>query len=278
MAKKRPVVAIMYDFDGTLAPGNMQEYNFIPKLKMKSEEFWNECKELSKKNEMDMILAYMFNMLKRANENRIAVKRKTFFDYGKGLPLYKGVKDWFERINEYGMAKGANIQHYVISSGLKEMIEGTPIVKNFKETFASYFYYDHNEIAVWPAVALNYTSKTQFLFRINKGCLDISDDTMINKYIENEKRAIKFENMIFIGDGETDVPCMKLVKVNGGCSIAVYKPRTRKGKALELIDENRVDFVAPADYSEGKRIEKIVKSVIDKILAVEKLNDLKISN
>ena len=271
MSKVKPIVALMYDFDGTLAPGNMQEHAFIPDIGMKSKEFWDESNRLAKINEMDCILAYMYFMLKKAKAADKRITRDAFVDYGRNVELFPGVEDFFGRINTYGSEKGLEVRHYIISSGLKELIEGTAIAKEFEKIFASYFYYDVNGTAVWPAVALNYTSKTQFLFRINKGCTDISDNYSVNEFMSEEQRPVRFQNMIYLGDGSTDIPCMKIVKSNGGHSIAVYKPGSSRKDANRLIDENRVNFIAPADYSENKEIDTIVKIIIDKIAAQEKL-------
>jgi len=267
----------MYDFDKTLSPKDMQEYDFIPNIGIKPEAFWKESNELAKKNNMDKILAYMYLMIKKAGEHDVPITRESFVDKGKRVELFKGVKTWFDRVNEYGKNKGINVEHYIISSGLKEIVEGTPIADKFTKIFASEFYYDVNKVAKWPAMAVNYTSKTQFLFRINKGILDVTDDTGINKYVREEERTIPFTNMIYIGDGYTDVPCMKLVKANGGHSIAVYQPGspTKKEIAEKLIQENRVNFIASADYSAGKPLEKMVFVIIDKIYADTIVNKLK---
>lgn len=273
MSKARPVVAVLYDFDGTLAPGNMQEHAFIPDIGMKAKDFWEESNRLARENEMDGILAYMYFMLHKAKAMDKRITREAFVNYGRNVELFPGVSDFFTRMNSYGSERGLEIQHYIISSGLKELIEGTSIAGAFKNIFASYFYYDVNGTAVWPAVALNYTSKTQFLFRINKGCLDIWDGKSVNQYMTEEQRPVKFRNMIYLGDGDTDIPCMKLVKSNGGHSIAVYKPGSSRKDANRLIDENRVDFVAPADYNENKEIDAIVRTIIDQIAAEEKLSE-----
>lgn len=271
MTRSTPVVALLYDFDGTLAPGNMQEHAFIPDIGMKAKDFWEESNKLARANEMDGILAYMYFMLHKATAMDKRITREAFVNYGRNVDLFPGVSNFFARMNAYGNERGLEVQHYIISSGLKELIEGTSIAGVFKKIFASYFFYDVNGTAVWPAVALNYTSKTQFLFRINKGCLDISDNKSVNQYMAEEQRPVKFRNMIYLGDGETDIPCMKLVKSNGGYSIAVYKPGGSRKGANRLIDENRVNFVAPADYNESKDIDMIVKTIIDQIAAHEKL-------
>jgi hypothetical protein len=205
---------------------------------------------------------------KATRSSGVQITRKAFVDYGAQVQLFEGVMDWFDRINAYGKKKGIKIEHYIISSGIKEMIEGTKIAKKFKKIYASSFMYDQHNVAYWPAHALNYTTKTQFLFRINKGLLDAWDNSRINSYVEKHKRPVPFTRIIYIGDGSTDIPCMKLVKDQGGYSIAVYKPSSKKKNVAEkLMREDRVNFVAPADYTDGSVIDIKVKAVIDKIIA-----------
>ncbi len=277
MRKKKIPVALIYDFDGTLSPGNMQERNFIPAIGMDKRDFWSEVASISKEHQADNILVYMKLMLDKARAAKVPVRKKDFKDYGKNLSFFEGIlpyssgereeDGWFERINKYGSESGIKVEHYIVSSGIREMIEGTILSKKFKAIYASSFFYDHNGVAVWPALAINFTTKTQFLFRINKGSLDISDNKTINKFIPEEDRTIPFSNMIYIGDGDTDIPCFRLVKDRGGHSIAVYKPNTRgaKNKTEKLMDEGRVNFIARADYRNSSKIDKIVKSILDKI-------------
>lgn len=277
MAKKLIQMAIAYDFDGTLTPGNMQEYDFIPKLKLKSKEFWDATKELAKGQDADEILAYMQLMLQKANNAAVSVRRKDFENFGRGVELFDGVDTWFKRMNQYAKKKNVKINHFIISSGLKEMIQGSKISKEFEKIYASGFMYDHNGLAYWPALAVNYTTKTQYLFRINKGSLDIHDNSMINKFVPDSDRPVPFENMVFIGDGETDIPCMKLVKELGGHSIAVYTGNKKgaKIKAGKLIDDNRASFVTKADYSEGSDMEEAMKLIIDKVAAQGQLKNIR---
>lgn len=271
MAKARkPRIAICYDFDGTLAPGNMQEYDYIPQLKMTSKGFWEEVQARAKEQEGDGILAYMGLMLEKAKADPskgILVTKNAFADYARKVEFFPGVDSWFERINQYGREHGSIIEHFIISSGIREMIEGTSIAKQFKKIFASSFMYDQHGVAYWPSLALNYTTKTQFLFRINKGNLDVWDDSKINQYLPHNERPVPFERMIYIGDGSTDVPCMRLVKEQGGHSIAVYQPGScnKKQSAEQLLKEKRVNFIAPADYRKSKTIDKQVKTVIERI-------------
>lgn len=269
MAKKYTPFVITYDFDGTLALGNMQEYNFVPALNMKPQDFWKETKALAEKQEADEILAYMQLMISKSKSEEISIHRKDFSEFGSNITFFTGVEDWFARINAYGKEKQIDVQHYIISSGLREMVEGTKIASEFKKIYASGFMYDHNGIAHWPALAVNYTTKTQYLFRINKGSLDVHDSSEINKYVPHEDRAVSFTNMVFIGDGETDIPCMRLVKSQGGHSIAVYPPRKNgaKDKAKKLVDEGRVNLATVANYSEGSAIDKAIKAMIDKVAA-----------
>ena len=265
--KKKIDVALIYDFDGTLSPGNMQEFGFIQAIGKDVSEFWEKTIDLATTNDASGILCYMYLMLQEAKASGISLKRDSFRKFGSMVELFKGVEDWFTLINQYGKSKGINIKHYINSSGLKEMIEGTSIAKRFENIYACSFLYNVDGVAYWPAVAVDYTTKTQFLFKINKGIKEISDTKRINEYVAKEDRPIPFERMIYLGDGETDVPCMSVVKEQGGHSIAVYGNRKKKAVAERLIKENRVKFVCKADYSENSEIYTTVRLILDKIRA-----------
>lgn len=265
--KKKIDVALIYDFDGTLSPGNMQEFGFIQAIGKDSKEFWKKNHELAAKNDANEILCYMYSMLQAAKANDISLRRDSFKKFGSKIELYKGVLEWFTLINDYGKSIGLKIKHYINSSGLKEMIEGTPIAKRFENIYACSFLYNVDGVAYWPAVAVDYTTKTQFLFKINKGIKEMSDTKKINEYLAKEDRPIPFERMIYFGDGETDIPCMKVVKEHGGHSIAVFGDRRKKTTAMKLINENRVNFACLADYSEGKDIYNVVMMILQKIRA-----------
>lgn len=269
MAKKKPIVALIYDFDGTLSPGNMQEFGFIQAIGKDKAEFWAKNKKLSEDNDANGILTYMYLMIQAAKNNGISLRRESFKRFGENVELFDGVKEWFALVNEYGKSIGLDVKHYINSSGLKEMIEGTPIAKEFENIYACSFLYDVDGIAYWPAVAIDYTAKTQFLFKINKGIKEVSDNKKINQYIPEKERPIPFERMIYFGDGDTDIPCMKMIKEHGGHSIAVYANgnSVKKATALQLIKDNRVNFVCPADYRAGKEINMVVKRILDKIKA-----------
>lgn len=276
MPKSRIPLAIAYDFDGTLSPGNMQEHDFIPAIGMTTKEFWGEVSKLSKEHNADNILVYMGLMLERAAAERLPVQKDNFLSFGSRVKLFDGVVDWFPKINEYGKLSGVTVSHYIISSGIREIILGTKIAKHFSAVFASSFWYDHHGVAKWPALALNYTTKTQYLFRINKDSLHVYDHSKINKYVPQNERPIPFQNMIFIGDGETDIPCFRLLKDQGGHPVAVYKPHTKgaKAKAQLLVNDGRVSYIAPADYGESRCLDRIVKAIIDKLSADAHLETL----
>lgn len=261
---EKPILAILYDFDHTLSPKDMQEYGFIPELGMEAADFWSECNRESKQNQMDQILSYMYTMLRKAR-GRVLLTRSSLTAMGRDVGLFDGVETWFERINAYARAQGLEPEHYILSSGLKEIIEGTRIAGAFKEIYAGSFVYDNDGVPVWPAMAVNYTSKTQFVFRINKGILDVTEDRGINAYMPQDRRRVPFTNMIYVGDGYTDVPCMRLVKSSGGHSIAVWN--TQRDVADRLLREGRVNFVCRADYTEGSEIDVTVKTVIDEVAA-----------
>lgn len=268
-------MAICYDFDGTLAPGNMQEFEFVPDIEMTTDAFWAEVKQLAEKHQGDNILIYMWLMLEKARAARVPVLKNNIEAYGATIPLFDGVEDWFDRIDAYGKDKGLKVGHFIISSGLREMIAGTSISRKFVAIFASSFLYDENGVACWPALALNYTTKTQYLFRINKGNLQVSDHSKINEYIPQNEREVPFKNFVFIGDGATDIPCFRLVKDQGGHSIAVYQKRKHGAKkdAEDLIKiGGRVHFALPADYTDGSELDKAVKAIVDRVAADDGLS------
>lgn len=272
----KPVVALMYDFDKTLCTKDMQEYGFISDLGMEPSEFWSRANSLAAEQEMDGILAYMYSMVDTCRKREIRITKEKFNDLGKAIEFFPGVLTWFKRMNEYADSLGLKLEHYIVSSGVKEIIEGTPIKEEFKKIYACEFMYDYNDLIAWPKVAVNYTGKTQFLFRINKGVLDLTpnSDAELNRYTPSEERRIPFRNMVYIGDGITDVPCMKLVKVNGGQSIAVYNPEKGKDTVKNLVKDNRVNFISKADYSEHSEMDIIVKAILDKMAAVEVMRSL----
>ena len=274
-----PVLAICYDFDKTLSPDDMQAQGFIQSLNVDVNEFWQESNTLAKEHDMDNNLAYMYMMATKSYGKQFLTK-EVLADYGSKVALYNGVSTWFERICQYGLKQGVQIEHYIISSGLKEMIEGTEMAKNgaFKKIYASAFMFDDKGVAVWPAQAINYTNKTQFLFRIQKGVLDINDPG-VNDYIRPEEQRVPFRNMIYIGDSDTDIPCMSLVNVNGGHSIGVYDPDSKnKDKVYKMMQHHRIRYYAPADYTDGSDLDTVVKQIIQKTAAYEALEQQYVRN
>lgn len=283
MSKKTVQLAISYDFDGTLAPGNMQEHSFIPELGINVSDFWAEVKKIAKDNDMNEILAYMQLMLEKGHEKKVKISKSAFREHGKKIQFFKGVEEFFDMINAYAKSKGAHIDHYIISSGLRDILQGTSIAKHFKLMFASGYKFDIHDVAEWPALAVDYTNKTQYLFRINKGIDNAFDNSKINKFMPEDERPMPFKNMIYIGDGETDIPAMKMTKLNGGTSIAVYDANKRKTKThrsakevcQSLIEEERADYIAAADYSDDSSLVKVIKLTIDRIVAHEELKQYK---
>lgn len=272
---KNNTIALIYDFDGTLAPRNMQEYGFIQSAGLNVDDFWAQCKTMSERNNASGILCYMYMMLQVFKDKNITITKATLAKYGANVQFFEGVDTWFDLINEYGQTLGLDVHHYINSSGLKEMIEGTSIAHHFDNIFACSFLYNDRGNAYWPAVAVDYTTKTQFIFKINKGIREVSDNKKINEFIPEEERPIPFDKMIYIGDGETDIPCMKMVKLHGGHSIAVYGDLNKKSIATKLINENRVNFVCKADYRENSEIYNVVCRILDQIHANIELQRLK---
>ncbi len=271
----KPVLAICYDFDKTLSPDDMQAQGYIQSVGYDIGSFWSESNALAEQNDMDGNLAYMYKMMEEATGNFV-FNKDTLARYGAQVALFPGVNEWFERIRQFGLEHGVIVEHYIISSGLKEMIEGTEVAKNhaFEKIYASSFYFNARGVAVWPAQVVNYTNKTQFLFRISKGVLDINDPG-VNDYFSPDEMRVPFRNMVYIGDSDTDIPCMKLVNSYGGHSIGVYNPETEdKSKVYKMMRDRRIKFFAPADYSEGKELDRLVKAIILKTAETEKLEDM----
>ena len=269
----KTIVALIYDFDKTLCDKDMQEYSFIPNLNISSNDFWSKVTDIANKEKMDKILAYMYTMINESKNNNMHLTKKYLNSLGKDINFFPGITTWFERINKYGDSIGLKIEHYIISSGLKEIIDGTKISKYFKEIYACEFLYNEYGDAIWPKLSVNYTAKTQFLARINKGILDISNDTDLNKKMILDDRRISTKNMIYFGDGFTDIPSMKMTRENGGYAIAVYQ-NDDKLIAETLLKDNRIDFYAKANYEENSEIDKLVKTILNDISYSNKLKNI----
>ena len=268
--KQQPIVAFLYDFDKTLCTTDMQDYAFIPSLGMTPAEFWAEANGFGHRNRMDGILAYMYTMIREAERRDRPFTRADLVEKGRSIVLFPGVEDWFRRINDFGARQGVQVEHYIISSGLREIIEGSSISGEFKEIYASEFYYDENGAPLWPKLAVNFTAKTQFVYRINKGVLDVSNDRDLNASMPDDSKRVPFPNMIYMGDGLSDVPCMKMMRAYGGQAIAVYQESNRPG-VEDLLAKGRVDFIFPADYRAGSALEATVQDIIRKMAAADRL-------
>ena len=269
MTQKKPIVALIYDYDGTLSPGNMQEFGFIQAVGKTAEEFWRMSDSIAIGQDASNVLAYMKLMFDEAKRNGIKLRREDFQRFGQNIQLFDGVREWFRLVNSYGEQHGVKIEHYINSSGLKEIIEGSPIAHEFKHVFAGTFLYDANGEAEWPGISVDYTTKTQFLFKISKGIFSSRDNKQVNESIADDKKRIPFSHMIYFGDGDTDVPCMKIVGMFGGHSIAVYDPQNerKKATAAKLKRQGRVAFAVPAVYTPDAPAFRVVTAIIDKIKA-----------
>lgn len=273
MKDNETIVAIIYDFDKTLCDKDMQEYSFIPNLGMDPDVFWKMTNEFTTKEKMDKILGCMYMMLNEAKKHNKVITKEYLYSLGSDINFFPGILTWFERINEYGESLGLKIEHYIISSGLREIIKGTKISKYFKEVYACCFLYDEKGEAIWPKMSVNYTAKVQFLSRINKGVLDISNDHELNMKMLDEDRRISTKNMIYLGDGITDIPSMRMTRENGGYAIAVYQ-NDDKRIAENLLKDNRIDFYAKANYEENSEIDRLIKNILASIAIKSRLKDL----
>ena len=271
--RRKPIIALIYDFDGTLSPGNMQEFGFIQAIGQTPEEFWAKSDGIAKGQDASNILAYMKLMFDEAHKNGIRLTREDFKRYGADIKLFDGVREWFRNVNEYGEAHGVKVEHYINSSGLKEIIEGSPIAREFKHIFAGSFIYDASGEAEWPGIAVDFTAKTQFLFKIQKGIFSSRDAKKVNESWADDQKRIPFTNMIYFGDGDTDVPSMKIVNMFGGNAIAVFNPAVphKRSVAQKLLRQGRVNFITPASYTRDSRTFRLVCAIIDKVKADNEL-------
>ncbi len=267
-----PIAAFLYDFDKTLCTTDMQDYAFIPSLGMTPAEFWSVANDFGRRHRIDSVLAYMYTMIQEAERRELPFTRGDLVEKGRDIVLFPGVEDWFCRVNAFGEEQGVRVEHYIISSGLREIIEGSSISAAFKEIYASEFYYDETGRPVWPKLAVNFTAKTQFVYRINKGVLDVSDDKTLNDSMPDDSKRVPFHNMVYVGDGLSDVPCMKMMRAYGGQAIAVYQESNRLG-VEDLLAKGRVDFIFRADYSEGTALDATVKDIIRKIAILDRLGE-----
>ena len=271
--ERRPIVAILYDFDKTLCTTDMEDYAFIPSLGYTPKEFWEKANNFGYENKMDGLLAYMYTMIRECAAQNIRLSRDYLVQCGEKIELFPGVRDWFARINAFGESMGVTVEHYVISSGLREIIEGSGIAHEFRQIYACEYYYDEAGLAAWPKLDVNFTNKTQFVYRINKGILDIAEDKRLNDSMPDDSKRIPFTNMIYIGDGLSDVPCMKMMRSYGGQAIAVYQAANRAG-VEKLLGDGRVDFIFPADYSAGTELDETMCNIIRKMAVVDKLTEM----
>ena len=270
METQAPIIAFLYDFDKTLCTTDMEDYAFIPSLGYTPAEFWGKANAFGWENRMDGLLAYMYTMIQECAAQNTKLDRAFLNHCGESIQLFPGVREWFARINAFGESLGVQVEHYVISSGLREIIEGSGIAQEFREIYACEFYYNENGDACWPKLDVNFTNKTQFVYRINKGILDVSRDKELNDSMPDDSKRVPFTNMIYMGDGLSDVPCMKMMRAYGGQAIAVYQASNRQG-VEKLLADGRVDFIFPADYREGMELDRTVRDILRKMTITDRL-------
>ena len=270
METQAPIIAFLYDFDKTLCTTDMEDYAFIPSLGYTPAEFWGRANAFGWENRMDGLLAYMYTMIQECAAQNIKLDRAFLNHCGESIQLFPGVREWFARINAFGESLGVQVEHYVISSGLREIIEGSGSAQEFREIYACEFYYNENGDACWPKLDVNFTNKTQFVYRINKGILDVSRDKELNDSMPDDSKRVPFTNMIYMGDGLSDVPCMKMMRAYGGQAIAVYQASNRQG-VEKLLADGRVDFIFPADYREGMELDRTVRDILRKMTITDRL-------
>ena len=264
----KKIIALVYDFDGTLSPKPMQEYAFLPKLGIDARDFWAESNRVAQEQGADPLITYMHLLYKKAKEKNVRIDREDLVAQGRAVELYPGVLEWFDEVAEYvrirAESHGVGLRHYLISSGLTEIIEGTSIRKRFHNVFASEYWFDAYDLP-FPKRVITDTGKTQYLFRINKGIEDLGQSA--NHHMPEEQRPIPFSNMIYFGDGDTDVPSMAVVRKNGGHAVAVHGGGKARAKCVDLFRAGRCDFFAQADFRRGSELFKRTCLLIDRMLA-----------
>jgi hypothetical protein len=263
-------IALVYDFDGTLSPQPMQEYTVLPKIGVEPKEFWAMVNREARETESDPMLVYMRHIIEALERVRVDVKREDFAAMAGQIEYFPGVATWFTRMNAYVKKRSrgqVKVQHYLISAGQREILDGVSIRKHFKRIYASEYHFNHHGVATFPKLLVTDTLKTQFLFRINKGREAITES--INEHMPEGERAIPFQNMVYLGDGMTDVPSMAITKKNGGYAVAVYDARGDRGRAtcMKLLDAGRVDYIAEADFRKGSKLSRRVELLLDAIIA-----------
>jgi len=264
----KKTIALVYDFDGTLSPRPMQEYTFLPKIGENAEQFWAESNRLAREQGADPLITYMHLMYKKAKEKGIRIDREDLVAQGRDVELFPGVEEWFGAISQYialkAESQGVALRHYLVSSGLTEIVEGTSIYRHFHNVFASEYWFEAYDLP-YPKRVITDTGKTQYLFRINKGIENLGES--INEHMPEADRPIPFANMIYFGDGDTDVPSFAVVRKNGGHAVAVHPPGKSKAKCVGLYQAGRCDFFAGADYRPGSELFRRTCLLIDRILA-----------
>ena len=262
-------IALLYDWDYTLTDGFMQSFGLAQDLGYKDVyEYFDFNDHMLGCEDMDMCLSMMAGIFCTAKSIGKSVTREYLQGFGKNMVYYPGVEEWFDKINAIGRQYGYEIEHYIISSGLKEIIEGSSIAKHLKRIYANFFAYDESGNAFWPSQVVNYSSKVQYVYRIRKNVLD--DLGNVSKV--NEKMAdsdvLPFKNIIYLGDSQTDIPSFKVIKNSGGMSICVYKEGEQKSKSVaqKCFIEGRVNYFVPADYREGSDLYELVKNYIISVI------------
>jgi len=271
MTSPQNTIAIVYDYDQTLSPSYMQDEVVFPTFGIDGASFWRRCSELVRDQGYDNELAYMKVLLDTLEMDRPT--QTELRSLGKKLNFYNGLPEMFDQFRENLLTEeqrshGISVEHYIISSGMKVLIEGSRLATHVRAIFGCEFAEDGEGRITFPKRVISHTQKTQFLFRINKGLLDMSED--VNDHMDPAVRPIPFPNMIYLGDGPTDVPCFTVMRKNNGHAIAVYNPddpeRVGFKKCYQLSTHaDRVRHIAPADYRSGSHLRLLLEEMVHEI-------------
>ena len=267
MPQQQNIIAIVYDYDRTLSPRPMQEDVIFERIGVEASKFWSMADELKGNKSYEDELAWIRLLLD--NPSFRCLSNLDLEGMGRNLKFYPGVPEMFAELevglhSDKYLRHGVALEHYIVTSGLKSVLAGSILSQNVQAIFGCELDEDEEGRVYWPKRIISHTAKTQYLFRITKGLeyVDLSHD--VNDHMPEPERRIPFSNMLYIGDGPTDVPCFAVISSRGGKSLAVYDPSSKVSFAtcMSLREAQRVDEIAEADYRQNTHLRRLMEHYV----------------